>query len=947
MSNRNRNLPRRLANDWLFKALVACVAFGAGLVFIEPLLAESPHADVEFFEKEIRPILVEHCYECHAGEEASGGLLLDSRAGWMRGGDTGAAIVPQDAEESLLIEAVRYRNQDLQMPPDGRLSAAEITSLEKWVSLGAPDPRDGMIQAHAPTGMAVEEGRKFWSFTPVGNPAVPQLEDRSRVNTPIDAFIMKGLQQAGIPTAPVADRRTLIRRVTFNLIGLPPTPAEVDRFLNDDSPDAFEKVIERLLISPQYGIRWGRHWLDVARYADSNGLDENLAFGNAWRYRDYVIDAFNRDKTFDRFLLEQLAGDLLPGANRETKVATGFLSLGAKVLAEPDREKLEMDMIDEQLDATGKAFLGMTFGCVRCHDHKFDPIKQSDYYALAAIFKSTKTMGDSNTGAIKHWNEHVFAEEDELKSFQAIDKEIAAKKKAATDFKNKALTALREDARSKAALYLAAATRFDGTATLKQVAEIAAPMELHPRILHHCRLHLQYHQQDAVFASWHELGSQAKDPDEHARLVQQHYERRFAAVADALKREREANPKAAKIPDADLDAFRLALNDNSGFLAVPPKPEFAFDSETLAGYDQLMEAARVLESRAPDVPAAMGVEDGTVHASLPIHIRGSHRNFGEPVKREFPIVMRSSTVRPIFPAQQSGRLELARWMASTQHPLTARVYVNRVWRWHFGTGLVTSTENFGVLGDRPSHPELLDWLARWFMQSGWSTKELHRLILTSSVYQMASQHPQEALAATVDPENRLRWKFDMQRLESEQLRDAILFASGRLDQSIGGKMVPLRNRQFVFNHTSVDHTKYDSLRRAAYLPVIRNNLYTLFAQFDFPDPTMPTGDRKTTTVAPQALLLMNAPLVIESSDALARGLLRVSTSNASRVETAYVRVLGRSPSQLEVNRALDFVDDTVREGRTNATDLDPETVQRAWALFCQSLFASNEFMYLR
>lgn len=358
----------------------------------------------------------------------------------------------------------------------------------------------------------------------------------------------------------------------------------------------------------------------------------------------------------------------------------------------------------------------------------------------------------------------------------------------------------------------------------------------------------------------------------------------------------------------------------------------------------------MVESRAPDVTAAMGVRDGTIHASLPIHIRGSHLNFGEPIAREFPQVMRTSTVRPIFPLHQSGRLELARWMASTQHPLTARVYVNRVWRWHFGVGLVSSTEKFGVLGDRPSHPELLDWLARRFMATGWSTKELHRLILASNVYQQASQHPDEASAANVDPENRLLWKFRMQRLESEQLRDAILAAAKRLDTSIGGKTVPLRNRQFVFNHTSVDHTKYDSLRRAAYLPVIRNNLYTMFEQFDFPDPTMPTGDRKSTTVAPQALLLMNSELVMESATDLAQALSSVSSSDASRVESAYVQILGRTPSNSETERAirfLDEIDDIAAEERTNAAEDDQQTKLQAWSMFCQSLFASNEFIYLR
>ena len=337
---------------------------------------------VEFFEMQVRPILVEHCYECHSGEKASGGLLLDSRDRARQGGDSGHAIVSGDTVASWLIQAVRYENRELQMPPENRLADSQIAILERWVASGAPDPREPPSAAVKPTGMSIEDGRKFWSFLPLAEPAIPFVNDGSRVQTPIDAFVFSRLEQAGLEPAPAADRQTLIRRISYDLLGLPPTMDEIDDFVNDLSPNAYGRLVERLLASEQYGVRWGRHWLDIARYADSNGLDENLAFGNAWRYRDYVVDAFNHDKPVDQFIIEQLAGDLLPTATLETKTATGFLMLGAKVLAEPDREKLEMDTIDEQLDATGKALLGMTIGCVRCHDHKFDPIKQTDYYEI-------------------------------------------------------------------------------------------------------------------------------------------------------------------------------------------------------------------------------------------------------------------------------------------------------------------------------------------------------------------------------------------------------------------------------------------------------------------------------------------------------------------------------------------------------------------------------------
>lgn len=910
--------------------------------------SEHSTAHLEFFEKQVRPLLIQHCYECHSAGEVDGGLNLGSKAGVERGGDSGALVVPGKPDSSLLIEAVRYRNLDLQMPPKGRMSDEEIAILEKWVRLGVPDPRtQTQPEAVHPTGMSIDEGRDFWSFRPVADPEVPVVENSQWVQTPVDAFVLAKLEEHGVQPAPRADKRTLLRRVTFDLIGLPPTPREIADFLADDSSDAFEKVVERLLESPHYGIRWGRHWLDVARYADSNGLDENLAFGNAWRYRDYVVDAFNSDKPFDRFLIEQLAGDLVPGSNHETKTATGFLVLGAKVLAEPDKEKLFMDTIDEQLDSVGKAFLGMTIGCVRCHDHKFDPLKQTDYYSLAAIFKSTRTFGDTQTGVIKHWHEYSIATEAELEALKKVDAKLAKLKSAASSFRNKATAALREDARSKAAQYLLAAAMFSPSASLKEVAALAEPLGLHPRILHHCRLHLQYHADDPVFAKWHELHGNAEvSNDEASKQIESHYRQLFEKAESALAEARKKDAGAKKIDDDRLEPIRAALYDPSGFLAVPPKPEFAFDEETLTEYDRLMEEARLAESGAPDEPSIMGVADGSVQASLPIHIRGSHRNLGEPVQREFPEVMRTSSVRPVFPKNQSGRLELARWMASTQHPLTARVYVNRLWRWHFGTGIVASTENFGRLGDRPSHPKLLDWLARRFMESGWSTKAMHRLMLSSSVYQMASKNVDATLAET-DPENRLMWKFQLQRLEAEQIRDAILAVSGRLDTEPGGKTVPLRNRQFVFNHTSVDHTKYDSLRRSLYLPVIRNNVYTLFNQFDFPDPTMPTGSRASTVVAPQALLMLNAGLIMDSADQMASQLLSDSLEQTGRIQAAYERAFGRLPSDSESRRALEFITELSSETLADASGVDAEAEHRAWSMFCQSLFASNEFIYLR
>ncbi len=887
------------------------------------------NAGIDFFEKEIRPVLVEHCYQCHsASGKTKGGLRLDSRENLARGGDSGAAIIKGDTGASLLIQAIRYHDKKLQMPPKNRLDDREIQALEKWVTMGAPDPRESDPETSPePSGMSLEEGKKFWSFQPVEVATVP----KNGATSPIDAFIQARLQSQNLSPAPPADRRTLIRRVTQNLIGLPPTPEEIDQFLEDKSADAYHKLVERLLASPHYGVRWGRHWLDVARYADSNGLDENLGFGQAWRYRDYVVDSFNRDKPFDQFLIEQIAGDLVTGATQESVTGTGFLQLGPKILAEPDLAKLSMDIIDEQMDTFGKVFLGMTFGCVRCHDHKFDPVSQADYYSLAAIFKSTLTFHPADAG-IKKWHEHSLATEAELVKYKEVEKQIAAKNKIATDFKNQEIAKLRNNARAKAVEYLVAAKQIDVMTPLPIIEQAAAPNGLHARMLHHCRTHLAFHRDDPVFEPWHRFN----DGDS----IRNHYAPIFEKVRQALKKD----PKA-KIPDDPMaESARLALLDDSGFLSVPSVESLAFDEKTLAQYHRLLEEARSFEINSPDEPSVMSVCDGKVEPELAIHIRGSHLNLGEKVSRNFPAVMRWDQNNPNFPKEKSGRLELATWLANPHHSLTARVIVNRIWAWHFGAGLVTTTENFGVTGARPSHPALLDWLANYFVESGWSIKALHRLILNSKTYQQASLHPNESAQQLIDPENRLLWKANLRRLEVEQIRDGILAVSGRLDKSLGGKTLPLRNRQFVFNHTSEDHTTYHSLRRAIYLPVIRNHLYPMFEQFDYPDPTMPTGQRNETVIAPQALVMMNDDLVMDSSTALAHRIMAVAPGVPGQIDQAYHQILGRAPTEHESQRIQHFFADLTGY---NDSSNRVQSEENAWALICQSLLAGNEFIYLR
>lgn len=777
------------------------------------LLADAPSAaDLDFFEKKVRPILIERCYECHSTEsgKTKGSLAVDSKQALLQGGDNGPALIAGDADKSLIIEAIRYKNRDMQMPPKSAMPAAEIKILEEWVQRGAPDPRT-QVTSVGPQKIDLEKGRQHWAFRTIAKVKPPMAEGH-----PVDAFIEAKLAENKLTLSPPADPVTLIRRMSFDLIGLPPTPDEVSAFVTEYSQQpqtAVRTLIDRLLASPHYGEKWGRHWLDVARYADSNGLDENVALGSAWRYRDYVVRSLNADKPFDRFLTEQIAGDLLPAKDlserHEHATATAFLNLGAKVLAEADKEKLTMDVVDEQIETTGRAFLGMTLGCVRCHDHKFDPISHEDYYALAAIFKSTRAFSNEKMGAISYWHETPIGGLDDFAAVKAAEMALTEKNK-----------------------------------------EVAA-----------------------------------------------------------------ARTAAKKTPSP----------------------------EATARLEELMTEAEDVEKNLPDLPTVIGVMDATeIQSTVPIHIRGSHLTLGKPVERGFPKVMEASlSSKPAFPKEKSGRLELARWLARPEHPLTARVIVNRVWTWHFSQGIARTPDNFGLLGDAPTHPELLDWLATWLPENGWSLKDLHRLILTSTTYQQASGPTDER-----DPENRLWHHFPVRRLEAEEIRDALLSVAGELDLRIGGKTVPLRNRQFVFNHTSKDATKYDSTRRALYLPIIRNNLYDLFQQFDYPDPTVSTGLRNSTVVSPQALLMMNSPLAEQGASGFAQRIINAGDDLETRVIAAVRLAYAREPDTADFAQAENFL--IAADGMLASSIENADQRQlKAWELLCQSLMMANEFIYLR
>ena len=854
-------------------------------------------ADLEFFENKIRPLLIEKCVDCHGEDDAQSDLRLDTLAGMLAGGVSGPAFIAGEPGESLIVSAIEYKDEALRMPPDGKLADEKVELLKEWIKRGAPHP-DGDSRSKGKLRVGkidVQKARQHWSLRPITEPVAPQVTNPQWVRQPIDTFILGAMESKGLTPAPQADKRTLIRRVTFSLTGLPPTPEAIAEFLADDSPLAYEKVVDRLLDSKAYGEHWGRHWLDIARYADSNGLDENVAHGNAWRYRDYVIRSFNSDKPLDQFIVEQIAGDLLVRERRgetplpkpatdgdgaeatpaptpspeplvavnaeeaDCLIATGFLSLGPKVLAEPDQTKMRMDIIDEQIDTIGRSLLGLTLGCARCHDHKFDPISTVDYYALAGILSSTRTM--ESLKIVAKWNENSIATAAELDQKAAHEKRIAEQK----DLIAKTLEAAKTEAEKLEAEKLAAAKAADSE----------------PK------------------------GDEAKADE--------------AKVAEAEKK-----PESADKPD----------------------PEASFSPERKAELKALRDELAKLESTMPQLPTAMGVKDEEKVGDVRVHVRGSHMTLGASVPRGIPEVL-ADTRSLVIGDLESGRLELARWLVAAENPLTPRVMANRLWRWHFGRGLVGSTDNFGMLGDDPSHPELLDSLASQLIRDDWSLKSMHRRIVLSSTYQMSSEISKENFA--IDPDNKYYWRSDIRRLQAESIRDAVLAASGQIDHSMGGSMMNVGNREFVFNHTSKDNTSYQTARRSVYLPVIRNNLYDAFSLFDYTTADVTNGDRQTSTVAPQALFMLNSDLLLQSSQSLAERLIReVSAGGSQRLNRMFELALGRLPSEHEASRLQRFIDDFIQ---TSAAKSDPQeaavTETNAWIAACQSLLACNEFIYVR
>ncbi len=1085
---------------------------------------------IEFFESHIRPLFVEHCYECHSAEAANlrGGLRLNDRDGWLTGGDSGPAVMPGQAADSLLLQAIKY--ESFEMPPDGKLPDESIALIEQWITMGAPAPAsDGTVTSSARV-IDMERERQHWSFQPIVAPVPPDLSDTNWPEGDIDRFLLHAMEGTGLSPAPDADRRTLIRRVYFDLVGLPPSPEEITAFIDDPRDDlaAFADVVDSLLASPRFGEHWGRHWLDVARYSDSTGGGRSMLYGTSWQYRDYAIESFNADTPYNTFIIEQLAGDLLPfddyQQGRRQAVATGFLALGPTNYEEQDKLQLEYDVVDEQLDTLGRAFLGMTIGCARCHDHKFDPIPTADYYALAGIFRSTITLEHDN---VSNWVKRSLPVPPEVQTqldehraqVAALEQQLNTSRQKLAQLRTRiTVVALDEESTNGVTrrgawqesqsiggfvgaryLYASGVASATGDAEVPEVEyafqvpqpgqyEVRVSYTPHPNRSTDALVTIQHaagieerriNQQEAppIEGAFISLGSYeftsdapavvtvstrgasgvviadsvqlipqfasavgdssagriVSDPatlpgvvlddtsaektgmwidsvyyksyvgvgyihDDNAakgerRIVYRTdlpaggmYEVRMSytpgesratnvpVVLQTADGERIVTVDQRQVPAVDglftsLGTFRFTndqaaevMISNAGttghvivdaiqFLPVEvPAPDVAVEleppsSEEVTGEVELTavldriaalessvseleaELTTLQEHAPPAPPTVPSVKEADAVADCAICIRGNPHNQGDVVPRGVLRVINTVDSVSIH-GEASGRFELARWIADANHPLTARVYVNRVWQHLFGVGIVRSVDNFGTTGELPSHPVLLDHLASRFIENGWSTKTLIREIVLSRAYRLSSQPSEEQLAT--DPENRLQSWHSRRRMSAEMLYDSILSLSGELDLIAGGDTV----REGTDSEYGYE---FDVGQRAVYLPVFRNRMPDLFTVFDFPDPNLSVGHRNVSTLSTQALFLMNSPFIRGRARAAATRLVAERENAGERIEALYQRGLGRPPTFAEHDQIVRFLESDAMAARDE---------RASWTDVCQAVIGSVEFRYV-
>lgn len=837
-----------LSHTSRFLALAAALSWVALARGAEPGPVDANESKA-FFEEQVEPLLTAHCLKCHGGDgKAKGGLFLTSREGILKGGDSGPAVALDSPGESLLLEAVNYSG--FEMPPSGKLADEQIAVLTKWIDQGLPwGEKEQLVEQqadqHGPP--AVNETTKaFWSFQRVAPPAPPAVEDNDWAQNPIDAFVLARLQQAGLKPAPPADKTALLRRAYYDLIGLPPSPEEVEAFLADDSPGAFERVIDQLLASPHYGERWGRHWLDLVRYAETNSYERDGAKPFVWRYRDYVIRSFNDDKPYDQFVTEQLAGDELDSATSDSIIATGYYRLGIWQDEPVDPEQELFEDLDDLVRTTGEVFLGLTIGCARCHDHKLDPLPQSDYYRMLAFFRNVRRFGVRSQESIEDASVCTLGSEEEIQ-------------------RNK-----------------------------KQIVE-------HQRQLKEAQQALE-------------------------KLDQQ-----ILAGLEGVERD-----------DWKTEAMRVEIARHQIDKSISPA-EFERYAELTAQRDALK------ESRPAGLEKALCVkEHGRECPPTHVLVRGNAHAAGAEVTPGFPLVLsppEPEIAPPAEGAHSTGRrLALARWIASAENPLTARVLVNRVWHYHFGRGIVRSTSDFGLHGMQPTHPELLDWLAGDFVAGGWKLKRLHKLIMLSSEYQMSSQANEQALAA--DPLNDALWRFDMRRLSAEEIRDSILAVNDTLNRKeMFGPSVYVVLPDEVLAGQSMPGAGWgksspaESARRSLYIHLKRSLAVPIIASFDGADTDASCPARFVTTQPTQALGMLNSEFVNEQATHFAEFLRdRAGDNPEAQIALALRRLFQREPTSLEIERGMNLL-----AALQEKHGLAPE---KALAQFCVAAYNLNEFVYL-
>jgi hypothetical protein len=803
---------------------------------------------VRFFEQDVRPLLEKNCHECHSGSKPKGNLRLDWRGGVLKGGESGPAVALDDPKSSLLLEAVNYAS--FEMPPRGKLPQEKIDVLTRWVELGLPwspgedKPPADKVTAHAPPQIN-DVTRAHWSFQPIARPPLPDVQDNKWGKTPIDAFILARLEQQGLTPAPPAAKAALLRRAYYDLTGLPPEPQDVAAFLADDSPGAWEAAVDRLLASPHYGEHWGRHWLDLVRYAETNSYERDGAKPFVWRYRDYVIRSLNDDKPYDQFVREQLAGDELDQPTPDAIIATGYYRLGIWDDEPVDPLQAHYDDLDDVLKTTGEVFLGLTIGCARCHAHKLDPIPQEDYYSLLAFFNNIRRYGVRAHETVLDASVRMVGPEEKLLQYR---QELAAWKRE-----------------------LAATER-----ELKRIDDLILP---------------------------------------------------------ALK--------GGEVDDFKSESTRVEL-------ARKRVPE-TISQQQFERYVELTARRDGLRKSEPEglVQALCVKERGPRPQPTHVLIRGSAAAPGDEVQPGFPQVLGFAVPEIPAAAQNAAscgrRRVLADWIASSENPLTARVIANRIWQYHFGRGIVRTSSDFGLQGDRPTHPELLDWLASELIAGGWRMKRLHKLIMLSAAYQMSSQADERSLAA--DPQNHLFWRFDMRRLSAEEVRDSILAANGSLNRKqIYGESVFVKIPQAVLAGQSRPGDGWrlsspaEQARRSIYIHVKRSLIVPLLASFDLPETDFTCPVRFVSTQPTQALTMLNSEFVNEQAQVFAEHLKKQSADPRQQVTIALTRVLQREPLADEIDEGLALMQ-RLKDVRGASSDV-------ALVQFCLVALNLNEFLYL-